>query len=519
MNILPKPQYVEKNIGNYENKHLVPVDSISDILSPEKILQLHPHLSSEQFRKEGYILKTTQEGTLIYSESEVGLFRGINTSSKLSIDEILIVDYPTFEIRAFFEKFYGIPWTGDQRKDLIDVCSQHGFNHFIFGPCDYNLKANWRQPLDDQYKEKLEDLISYSHEHHVKFVYEILPISVDLNSDYEILRERFQEAIGLDVDGLIFALDDTNDYQGRSAKKGGQVEIVNKLSQEFNDVLLCFVPVEYHGTKDSKYLKALREELDPAVFVGWTGKKIRSPTVTIEDAKRYGELIGRKPFLGHNFPVVDEVDKKRRITTGPLMGLEQGLSEHLSGIGFNFMELPYASLVPGMTCIDYAWNPLGYDATESITNSCNIFGPELIALAQLNPESYVNLNGVHPLAGLFKKKQLTPDEKDQLNALFDTMTNLDTLIAKTDPRIYGELRPWLNQANLVGMLGKMALDSESKYNWKVKAFGVLKMIGGYRFGGRVYEDWIMRKLKVPAPLRYIADFFERGNRGRHKNQK
>jgi len=68
-------------------------------------------------------------------------------------------------------------------------------------------------------------------------------------------------------------------------------------------------------------------------------------------------------------------------------------------------------------------------------------------------------------------------------------------------RIVKEIKPWLNQAKTTGMLGKMALQNNGEYNWTALAYACSKMVSGYRLGGRHYEDWIMKELRVPRFLR------------------
>lgn len=549
-NLLPTPRHVEERIGSLVR--IVATETTNDlgrVLKPEDRIKFAHLIDSEQFRREGYVLATqqTKDGAKIYvySQIPVGLYYGKNTAERLLklnngvIPELIIVDYPAFPIRGVSEGFYGVPWTWEQRKDIIEETSKVGYNTFVFAPPDINRKVNWREPLPESYKIRLEELIKHAHQHHVSFVYEILPIFIDLASrqDYKKLLERCKEAIELGSDAIMVAFDDTNDYEGRHVKREkaalGQATLLNNLRQDIGSdkTFLCLVPVEYYGVKETPYLKTIGRELDEAIYIGWVGPKIRSARVTKEDALGYGEIVGRKPFLGHNFPVVDEMKKKRRLTIGPLMGLDAQLTEVLSGIAFNFMELPYASLVSGFTAGDFAWNPSEYYPSRSIRNSTRIHGENLMRLVDLNPESFVNVDGVPDIARIlrqFKFKDLPLRQRQELRDIFDTMVNLDDLISEgVDPRIYAEIRPWLTQSNMIGALGNLILDEKIKdINWKAKSYAALKMISGYRLSGLVFEDWILREMGFPAnlfchipALRLVADFFETVARKRHKRQK
>ena len=549
-NLLPKPVYVEEKGRNLYGKVLVKTtDDLNKVLTPEQITGFERHLSSEHFNREGYVIASQQAGEnaviFVYSRTPAGFYYGQNTARKLAqnndsrVRDLLIIDYPAFAIRGAIEGFYGIPWTWDERRDIIDAIAQASFNTFVFAPPDINRKVNWREPLPDDYQGRLERLINHAHKHHIRFVYEMLPIGIDLASDldYRRLLNRCKEVVSLGADAIMVAFDDTNDYEGQHVKREkaghGQALLLNNLLQQIGSdkVFLCLVPVEYYGVNVTPYLKTIGRELDLAVYVGWSGKKIRSPTVTEEDAFRFAEIVKRKPFLGHNFPVVDEMRKKRRLTIGPLQGLEAGLTRALSGIAFNFMELPYTSLVSGYTAGDFSWNPEGYYSQPSLENSTAIHGKNLAKLSEINPESYVNPNGTPYIALTLRKrrfKDLSQNEIAELRRIFDTMVSLDDLMSEgIDPRIYREIRPWLVQGNITGTLGNLILDGKmNDLHWKARGYAALKMVSGYRLGGLVFEDWILREMRFPAnlfyhvpQLRLVADFFETVARKKHHRQK
>ena len=203
----------------------------------------------------------------------------------------------------------------------------------------------------------------------------------------------------------------------------------------------------------------------------------------------------------------------------------------VSGIAFNFMELPYTSLVSGFTAGDFSWNPKLYNPKRSIINSTRIHGANLMKLVELNPESYANVSGVPDIARTLRQyrfKDLPQVAHQELRSIFNTMVDLDDLMSEgVDPRIYAEIRPWLVQGNIMGALGKLILDEKiNRTNYKAKGYVASKMITGPRLGGLVFEDWILREMGFPASLFYhvpqlrlVADFFETVARKRHQRQK
>ncbi len=108
--------------------------------------------------------------------------------------------------------------------------------------------------------------------------------------------------------------------------------------------------------------------------IAWTGLHIGSPTVTLEDAQEATELLGRQPLLGDNYPVSDDAYKTGIVHLGPLRGRDSDLVASLSGLAFNAMPLPYASLPALATCGDYSWNPAAYDPLQSASKVARLYG-------------------------------------------------------------------------------------------------------------------------------------------------
>ncbi|MFH1053490.1 MAG: beta-N-acetylglucosaminidase domain-containing protein [Candidatus Woesearchaeota archaeon] len=543
--LLPRPLYCRENPDvQYQCRGIGNPRDIADVLTGTEIQDHTGTFDSPNFVSQGYVIRTKGDMVLVYSSSEHGKFYGNNTARRImrnrgnQVPDLLIVDRPAFSLRGVMEKAYGVPWTWKARTDIVGFCAQYGFNQFVLAPCDISQKVNWRDPFSDRYLKHLQDFVNHCHNQRVRLAFEFLPIGIDLglDKDYQTLLKRSGDLLEIGVDDIIIAFDDVDDYSGKKERKQKaalrQINFLNRFFSEsgLNPYSLAFNPVQYHGIKDSPYLQAIRENLISEIVVGWTGPKIRSETVTVQDADAFAKLIRRYPLLGHNFPVVDEMDKKRRVTVGPLIGLDKDLPSHLRGIVFNFMEIPYASLISGLTCADYAWNPTGYDPSRSIENSCAILGPNLMRLVEINPESYVNPDSAHPIASALKSKRLnymSDSERSELGKIFKTMVELDELVSDgTLEEVYREIRPWLNQANIIGGFGTLLMNGGSKgLNWRSKGYAALKMSSGQRLGGLVFEDWVLREFGFPASLFYhipslrmVGDFFERVARKRHNRQ-
>ncbi len=543
-NLIPTPRHIERKNTIFDIKRIETTDKIAYVMNPGEINRFNNYLASEQFQREGYVLATRTNGEIakihVYATSPAGFFYGQNTAKRLmqankgQVPGVLIVDYPSFQIRGFMEGYTGFPWTAD-REAMIKICAQYGFNAYVLGPNEFNLLSGWRNEFSKAYAEHLASVSKTCHENFVRFAYKIIPFGINMkifSNDLYAFKRKANELADLGIDGIVIAFDDYFARKEADAKQ--HTQFANKIAEELSKrgIHMYLIPSQYSGI--TSYHATLGENLDSRIQVGWTGREIVSSKIMREDVKALEAMLGRKPFLGHNFPVVNETDKKRRIHLGPLKGLDSNLAEYLSGIAFNFMPLPFASLISGLTCADYAWNPKDYHPERAIKNSCNALGGiDLLDLVRLNPETTADPNAIHPITRLLVKgiahRQLSTisySEREQLRDAFRTMSSLEynLLPPKVDPRLYRELYPLLYQANMLGGLGEAIVNGTIKnLNFFSKGMAAIKMVAGYRFSGLEIENWILREMGFPASFvshtRSLWDIIDRIYRKRHRKQK
>jgi len=527
-------------------------------------------LKDPRFIREGYVMSITPTGIQIYAPSDAGFYYGTHKADrmmKLSQDGFntgTVIDYPSFQARFMLEAFWGMPWMMHQRLDCLKVCSEFGYNFFAYGPEDYNYRADWRRPLDERLETKLKTIIDHCHDHHIKFIYKLIPVQMYLDRekdperaerDYQAMRNHARQVLALGADGIEFAFDDTDDLMGafqRSDKAAAerQAAAANMLYHDIgDDKFMCFVPVLYYGCqfseKKEEYLRTLQERLAPGISVGWTGPLVRSSSISEQEALQRLALIGegRQTVCAINMPNADEGNKKRIVMTGPIMGLDPNLHDHLAGIGFAFAESPYTSLLTGLTGAAYAWNPQAYNPVDSINRVCSILNPNLIGFVMLNPESYMNLDGTHPTIAALRRNQhktgirrlsdLSEHETARLRKLFAEMSRLEdyveagiqhSMYPDIAVRIHEGLQPWYDQARRVGEMGLLVVDGNmNQYYSRLARFaGAVKVNGGYRLCKTELENWLFKEMGFPSSLiarrrmRPIFDFFERITRGRHR---
>ncbi|MCM3660171.1 beta-N-acetylglucosaminidase domain-containing protein [Georgenia satyanarayanai] len=344
---------------------------------------------------EGYALVSDADGALVVGRDGAGQFYGVQTLVQLldevngdtELREAAVIDYPAMALRGTIEGFYGEPWTHAERLDHLDFLGSVKANTYVYAPKDdpYH-RDQWREPYPEDTLAELTELIARADENHVQFTFAVSPgVSIcysdpEHRADLEAKLDAIYDAGGR---SFYIALDDIayTDWNceadaeaygpaGQAAAAAAQVDLLNDVQQtwvaEREGVRpLQMVPTEYGDLKATAYKDVIRETLDPAVVIQWTGTDVVPTSITTEDAERFSELYGRPAFLWDNYPVNDFGDTAGRLLLGPYAYRDNGLSEHLTGIVSNPMNQPYASEVVVASVADFAWNDATFDAEES----------------------------------------------------------------------------------------------------------------------------------------------------------
>ncbi|MFA6449887.1 MAG: beta-N-acetylglucosaminidase domain-containing protein [bacterium] len=310
-----------------------------------------------------------------------------------ALPEISIRDWPEFGVRGVLEGFYGKPWPEANRISMIPWMGDVKMNIYLYTPKDdEKLRFGWRAPLSKKELKKVFDLNKLASDHFVKYCWSLSPgVSINFSSpkDMKAAYNKYKSALDQGVRCFTIAFDDVGPTlspydRGKFATYWeGQVSFVNtvigKLMDDYPDATFAFVPNDYWGSlaRGSEYLRYVGEHLDKRMSVGWTGTEIIPLTVTPEDAIFYSYFIKRKPFLGDNYPVTDNITKVGgRISVGPLRSRDPRLFRYVTGFAANGSPLPEISKPPFMTIADFTWNPFNYDPDESWIRTSKLIAGE-----------------------------------------------------------------------------------------------------------------------------------------------
>jgi hyaluronoglucosaminidase len=316
-----------------------------------------------------------------------GLYYAAQTLRQVVVaDTVLgvsVVDQPSLPRRGVVEGFYGSPWTPAERADQMAFYGDMKLNTYIYAPkADPFHRDRWREPYPPDQLAQLGTLVDAARAHHVRFTFAVSPgLSICFTDpdDVAALEAKLNALYDLGVRDFAMAFDDIDRddwhcagdrsaYGPRSgnAEAAAQVALVNDLQQGFvadhpGTRPLVFVPTEYRGVDDSPYRATLRDGLDPAVLVMWTGRLVGPAEITASEAAAARGVYGRPTFIWDNFPVNDWPRTEGRLLLAPYARRAADIVTEISGITSNPMNQAAASKVALVGVADFTWNAPAYD--------------------------------------------------------------------------------------------------------------------------------------------------------------
>lgn len=311
---------------------------------------------------------------------------------------VVIVDYPSFPERGVVEGFYGTPWTHQDRADILRFEGAHGMNVYYYAPKDdpYHRKL-WREPYPAEAQRQLGELVETAQRNFVDFCFAISPgltMAYSSERDFQVLADKLASVGRLGVSCFALFLDDVpqdlQDVQDR--RKFGDLaqahtyltnQLYKHLKEQSPSNRLVLTPTTYTNEWGNRaYLQELGAGVDPAVPIVWTGPKVFSPAISVEQANEWASYIKRPPLVWDNFPVNDGTRWCRYL--GPLTGRDARLPGAVRGLFSNPMNEARASMLPLQTVADYLWNAAAYDPAQSHNHAIvSQYGPD--APGQLAP--------------------------------------------------------------------------------------------------------------------------------------
>jgi hyaluronoglucosaminidase len=238
----------------------------------------------------------------------------------------------------------------------------------------------WWEPFAEERKRDYVRIFRKCKQYDINFCFAIhpqlaspRPLDVNKLEDIDACYRHFAWAQEQGVSWFSLSLDDVDwGTRGPASGGSGHAKLVNlifsRLREKDKEARMIFCPVVFlgDGTKkeDREYLGALAKEMDPEVYVFWTGNEVVPARMTAQAAKSYKETVRHRLIIWENYPVNDS---SPTMHLGPITGREPALA----GIADGYMSNPLCpqnqiNRIPLLSCADFAWNPNGYDPDRSI---------------------------------------------------------------------------------------------------------------------------------------------------------
>ncbi|RZU10186.1 hyaluronoglucosaminidase [Kribbella rubisoli] len=296
---------------------------------------------------------------------------------------VAVRDWPTMRYRGSIEGFYGTPWSQADRLDHLDYLGAHRMNTYEYAPKDdpYH-REQWRDPYPADKLAQLGELVTRARQNKVDFTFALSPglsICYTSDADFQALTAKFESLYALGARSFNVPLDDI-DYNtwhcdadrakygtGGEAAARAQSDLLNRIQREWveskPDVApLQMVPTEYYNVSETPYKKVLREQLDSAVVVHWTGVGVVPQTITAVQAAQAKAVFGHDILIWDNYPVNDYA--AGRLLLAPYTGRGAGIADDVVGVISNPMNQAAVSKVALYSFAEFGWNPARYDATS-----------------------------------------------------------------------------------------------------------------------------------------------------------
>lgn len=342
-------------------------------------------------RIDAYYLRIEKRSLTLIGKDTDAVFYGLATLKMIfeqsgeSVRELTIKDYSNSKWRGFIEGYYGIPWTSDERIELMHFGEIVKSNVYIYAPKDDSYhSSNWRGLYSERDLAILKEQIQAGLETKTKFAWAIHPFmdgSKPINeSNYqeglEAIINKFNQVYEAGARQFVVSADDISVPEGENGSTftgylhRNLLNDLAKWNQEKGDCGdLIFVPTAYYygdaTTHLTNYLSTLVENLDPSISIMWTGDLICS-SVKTGRFDYFKEATGREPFMWLNWPVNDYSQSHVLMGKGEVLNdnyLDRDID--FSGIVTNPMPEAEPSKLSIFAICDYTWNIHQFDMDKS----------------------------------------------------------------------------------------------------------------------------------------------------------
>ncbi len=346
-------------------------------------------------KNDAYYLAISNQSIVILGKNSDSCYYGLSTlefileQSNRTLRELVIRDYSDSKYRGFIEGYYGIPWTSEERIELMRFGSKFKSNIYIYAPKDDSYHStNWRGLYTDNDLELLKNQIEVGRQTKTRFAWSIHPfmnqkMTLENYSDsLQALLLKFSQVYDAGVRQFVISADDVS-TDGVSFTQYGVLhknllnDVVNWCNQKGDCYPLIFVPSAYCSASNTvlrvdidEYFEGLMDGLDETVEIMWTGHGVTS-SVSTGDFDVFSEHTnGRKAFMWLNWPVNDYATSRLLLSKAEVLDKAyEDEDVEFTGIVTNPMPQAEASKLSIFAVCDYTWNTKKFNVDQSYLDS------------------------------------------------------------------------------------------------------------------------------------------------------
>lgn len=437
-NSLPKPEEADEPSDNKINIFVG-----TDGLEGPATQYVEPDDDMDFDKTDAYQLKIESDSIAIIGKDTDAAFYGLvsldtilSQSHDNKVNNLVMKDYANTEIRGFIEGFYGIPWSNEDRKSLMEFGGQFKTTSYIFAPKDdpYH-RERWEDLYPEEELEAIGEMAEVGQQNKTHFIWTISPLGEVAALAQKEGDEAAMELLDENTEKMLDKFDQLYDAGVRQFGVLGDdvgalpldyvVELMGSVSEwadakgDVRDTL--YTPAAYNSGwawDGGQELNKLEEGFADNIHILWTGESTVGPVeqYTIDRFKHRDNngVERRDPLFWLNWPVND-VDMTR-VFLGKGDMLEPGI-ENLAGVVTNPMQEAEASKVSIFAIADYTWNTEDFTADKSWVDSMKYIEPD-------TPEAFHTLakhmSHANPSVGM------PADESEDIKELLDeTMSRLE----------------------------------------------------------------------------------------------
>lgn len=342
---------------------------------------------------DSYYLSIKDNNIVILGKDSDSVYYGLSTLDLIfqqtqdEVRELEIKDYSSSYYRGFIEGYYGIPWTSEERKELMRFGSKFKSNIYIYAPKDDAYHSScWRDLYAENDLEILNEQIEVGRETKTKLAWALHPfmsnkITADnYDASLQIVEKKFNQLYEAGVRQFVISADDVEVTGGLLEDGSLHNKLLNdvatflKAKNDCND--LVFVPSAYCYQAEqrlkvdlNKYYTSLMKDLDDSIHIMWTGDDVCS---SMESGRftEFTNLTNKKPFFWLNWPVNDYSTDHLLMGKGEVLNINYtDDTVPFEGMVTNPMQQAEPSKLSIFAICDYTWNPNKFNVDKSYNDS------------------------------------------------------------------------------------------------------------------------------------------------------